>query len=363
MSGLYVHIPWCVRKCPYCDFNSHERRQEIDEAGYVEALLQDYQAERKLFTAPISTVFIGGGTPSLFSAASIGAIISGLGVHECPEITMEVNPGTIERDDFAEYRNAGINRVSIGVQSFNPKHLKTLGRIHSECEAEQALRLAVSASFDSINIDLMFGLPHQSMEQALSDLQFAINLNPNHISWYQLTIEPNTVFGRNPPPLTSDDYRAEINEAGIELLASHGFEQYEVSAFARPGHQCQHNINYWQFGDYLGIGAGAHGKLSFADEVVRVRKNKQPEAYLKQIKRVANPISEADLPVEFMMNALRLKEGVACSRFKKQTGLDYDSIKAVTEDLVAEGVMRPDRLALTSFGFRHVDYAVGRYLN
>lgn len=361
-AGLYIHIPWCVRKCPYCDFNSHERRQKIDEKQYIHKLIEDYRSERESFEGSIATIYIGGGTPSLFYANYYDFLLSELGLKELKEITLEVNPGTIERDDFDNYVRAGVNRVSIGVQSFDDEKLISLGRIHSSKEAVSAVKQALKSGLDSINLDLMYGLQNQSVKQALEDLETAIALNPSHISWYQLTIEPNTVFGRRPPQLPVDDAKAEMSEKGVELLEANGFERYEVSAFARDRKMCQHNLNYWNFGDYIGIGAGAHGKLTTSDQVIRTRKNKQPEAYLKSTKRFTTKIAIDELPVEFMMNVLRLKDGVPTSQFSALTGLIYGCIEPTVSALVEEKVMRPDRLGLTDFGYRHLDYAVGQFL-
>ncbi|MCY4657116.1 MAG: radical SAM family heme chaperone HemW [Gammaproteobacteria bacterium] len=363
MTGLYIHIPWCERKCPYCDFNSHVRPDTINEEQYISRLVEDFQNEKSLTEFDVSSVYIGGGTPSLFHAESYRALFTGLGIGYDNEITLEANPGTIERDDFASYQSVGINRVSIGVQSFDPEHLRALGRIHSSQEAKDAIEQATRSGIQAINIDLMFGLPNQSIEQALHDLNMAIALDPTHISWYQLTIEPNTVFGRRPPLLTSDDYRAEMSERGIDLLAKQGYERYEVSAFAREGQVCKHNVNYWEFGDYIGIGAGAHGKLTTPNGIQRTRKPKQPDSYLRNSKRMVSEIATEDLSVEFMMNALRLKNGVPKQLFTQRTGLCSSVIEETISELVAEGVMQPDRLALTEFGYRHLDFAVGRFLH
>ena len=362
-TGLYVHIPWCVRKCPYCDFNSHERRHEIDERAYVRKLIEDYRSDQESIDRSISTVYIGGGTPSLFHADSYELLFKELNLTGVPEITLEANPGTIERDDFDKYARAGVTRVSIGVQSFDAEKLESLGRIPSSDEAAGAVQQALRSGLDSVNLDLMYGLPNQTVDQVLEDLRIAIELNPAHISWYQLTIEPNTVFGRHPPQLPIDDYRAEMSERGIELLQANGFERYEVSAYARDDKKCEHNLNYWQFGDYLGIGAGAHGKLTKSDRLIRTRKNKQPDAYLESTKRITTEIDKRELPVEFMMNSLRLTKGVTKSQFTDRTRLPYACIETTVSALVEEKVMQPDRLALTEFGYRHLDYAVGQFLH
>lgn len=341
--SLYIHIPWCVKKCPYCDFNSHALSADIDaksnEASYIEALLKDLAAEiassgdRKL-----ASIFIGGGTPSLFSAKAISHLLDGVrsltGVEQRAEITLEANPGTADAANFAGYRQAGVNRLSIGVQSFNDQHLHRLGRIHSAREALDAFALATEAGFHSINLDLMFGLPGQSLVQAMDDLQQAIALKPQHLSWYQLTIEPNTAFSSQPPgSLPSHEKLAEISDAGIEMLHDHGFEQYEISAFANEGRQCKHNLNYWQFGDYIGIGAGAHGKLTSPDGLIRRRrKQRSPAAYLQSIRSgdalsSETRLQDEDLVLEFMMNCLRLNEGVPSELFAQRTGLSLQAIQ------------------------------------
>jgi putative oxygen-independent coproporphyrinogen III oxidase len=331
--SLYIHFPWCVRKCPYCDFNSHELRGELPEAAYIDALLADLQQDLPMvWGRPIESVFIGGGTPSLLSAEGLERLLSGLrallGLTPACEITLEANPGTVERGRFAEYRAAGINRLSIGVQSFDDDKLKALGRIHSYSDALRAAEAAHAAGLDNFNLDLMFGLPGQDVAQAKLDLQQAITLAPAHLSWYQLTLEPNTAFAHQPPVLPDDELLWEIQRQGQETIAEAGYGQYEVSAYAREGRRCRHNLNYWQFGDYLGIGPGAHAKITHPAEgrVERLWKQRQPQAWLARAATMdvvagRRDLKRGDLALEFMMNALRLYEGFASVLFQEQTGL------------------------------------------
>ena len=336
--SLYVHIPWCVRKCPYCDFNSHESRS-IPEAAYVEALLADLAGDAALAQGRrLTSVFFGGGTPSLFGAGSIGRIIEAadtlIGLESSCEITLEANPGTAEAARFRGYRDAGVNRLSMGIQSFDSSHLTALGRIHDGTEAQRAIAMAQDAGFENLNLDLMHGLPGQTLESALADLATALSFSPPHVSWYQLTIEPNTAFYKTRPQLPGDDLLWDIHEAGEQLLLSHGFVHYEVSAFAQPGRQSRHNLNYWEFGDYLGVGAGAHGKVT-RDGVHRYRKTRLPADYLDSTKAFGTAlekVDEADVPFEFMMNALRLKEGVPAGFFEERTRM---TATAINEALVA----------------------------
>jgi oxygen-independent coproporphyrinogen-3 oxidase len=341
--SLYIHIPWCVKKCPYCDFNSHELYADIDaqrnEAIYVEALLKDLSSEVSLNgDRGLESIFIGGGTPSLFSAAAITQLLDGvralIKLKPGAEITLEANPGAADAAFFAGYRQAGVNRLSIGVQSFNDEHLRNIGRIHSAQQALDAFKLASEAGFHSINLDLMYALPGQSIVQAMDDLKQAIALKPQHLSWYQLTIEPNTLFSSQPPDsLPSHEKLAEISDTGIALLQRHGFKQYEISAFATGGRQCRHNLNYWQFGDYIGIGAGAHGKLTSRDgRIRRRRKQRSPAAYVESIQSGSalcsdNQLQDEDLLLEFMMNVLRLNDGVSASAFEQRTGLSLQAIQ------------------------------------
>ena len=346
--SLYIHVPWCVRKCPYCDFNSHEFKgksaeEVIPEAEYVQALLDDLEADLAYVQGrEIQTIFIGGGTPSLLSVEAYKYLLAGLqekvSFVKNIEITMEANPGTFEAEKFAGYRKLGINRLSIGVQSFADHQLKHLGRIHDGQQAVTAIKMAKEAGFDNFNIDLMHGLPDQSQAQALADIQQAIDLGPTHLSWYQLTIEPNTEFFKRPPVLPEDETLWDIQEAGQALLARHGFVQYEVSAYAQEGKQATHNLNYWQFGDYLGIGAGAHGKVTdlvntpkslTASSVFRTWKTRAPKDFLNADKTFlagSESIQNEDLGLEFLMNALRLQNGFDLNLFEQRTGYPLMSI-------------------------------------
>ena len=361
--GLYVHFPWCVRKCPYCDFNSHPLKEPLREAEYHKALLDDFDRELERFgDRRITTVYFGGGTPSLFSPETFRALLDR--VPDAREVTLEANPGTIERGDFADYRRAGITRVSLGAQTFDSARLRLLGRIHGSDDIGNAARQAKLAGLDSLNLDLMHALPDQTVAEALDDLAKAIRLEPNHISWYQLTIEPKTEFARRPPVGLPDvDRTCEIEEAGIELLERHGYRRYEVSAFARDGHACAHNVNYWRFGDYLGIGAGAHGKFTNGDgEVVRTAKASQPRLYLNGDDAEAAAVRPEDLPGEFMMNALRLVDGVENDLFEARTGLEFDVIAQTVAELEDWGLMSAGRLGLTAKGHRQLNGVVARFL-
>lgn len=361
--GLYVHFPWCVQKCPYCDFNSHPLKEPLREAEYREALLDDFERELERFgDRRIASVYFGGGTPSLFSAETFRILLDRL--PDAREITLEANPGTVERGDFAPYRQAGITRVSLGAQSFDAARLDVLGRIHDVDDIGNAAREAKSAAVQSLNVDLMYALPGQTVEEALDDLAQAIRLEPDHISWYQLTIEPRTEFARRPPVgLPNVDRACEIEEAGIELLERHGYRRYEVSAFARDGHWCAHNVNYWRFGDYLGVGAGAHGKFTNDDgEVARTVKASQPRLYLDSSDGHANRVPPAELPGEFMMNALRLVDGVEHDLFEARTGLGFDVIAQTVAELDDWNLMSAGRLALTARGYRQLNGVVARFL-
>ena len=329
--SLYIHIPWCVKKCPYCDFNSHAAGPSISEKQYVAALLDDLQRDLpEVWGRKINSIFFGGGTPSLFSARAIDDILCGvrslITVSPNAEITLEANPGTFEQEKFTDYRALGVNRLSIGVQSFASDKLKALGRIHNGDEAVKAVATAQRAGFDNFNLDLMFGLPQQSVPQGLLDLQTAIDLQPTHLSWYQLTIEPNTLFYSKPPALPDDDYIWDLQVQGQDLLAQHGFTQYEISAYAKSGKPCKHNVNYWEFGDYLGIGAGAHGKITRADNntIQRLWKHKQPQSYMHAADKRAGiqTLAPADIVFEFMLNALRLKHGFSLDLFEQHTGMN-----------------------------------------
>ncbi|MDE1232725.1 radical SAM family heme chaperone HemW [Vibrio aestuarianus] len=347
--SLYVHIPWCVQKCPYCDFNSHALKHDIPEREYIDALLEDLDTDIAKYQLadtprPLHSIFIGGGTPSLFSAQGIARLLQGIEARIAfkpdIEITMEANPGTVEAERFVGYRQAGVTRISIGVQSFEQQKLERLGRIHGQQEAVNAAHLAHQIGLNSFNLDLMHGLPDQSTEQALADLDKAIELNPPHLSWYQLTIEPNTMFYFKPPTLPDDDALWDIFELGHQKLAAAGYVQYEISGYSKPGYQCQHNLNYWRFGDYLGIGCGAHGKLSFADgRIVRTTKVKHPRGYLNLLKPYLDSemeVADSDRPFEFFMNRFRLMEPCPKQDFVETTGLSLDIIKPTIDWALAE---------------------------
>ena len=365
--ALYVHIPWCVQKCPYCDFNSHAQKQAIPEAEYVSALLDDLSADLAFVAGrTLSSIFIGGGTPSLFSAQAIGQLLAGI-QERIPfdgdiEITLEANPGTVEAGRFAGYQSAGVNRFSIGVQSFNPLHLQKLGRIHDPAQAVAAAHQASALKLRSFNLDLMHGLPNQTLEQALDDLRQAIALAPPHLSWYQLTIEPNTAFGARPPRLPEDDTLWEIQEQGHELLLAAGYRQYEISAYAKPGFECQHNLNYWRFGDYLGIGCGAHGKLTdpHTGTIHRTVKIKHPKGYLDPARPYLDQrwqVQSDELPFEYFMNRFRLFEPCPKQEFMDRTGLPLTQIAsrmqaAIQKELMAED---GDVWRVTELGHRYLN--------
>ncbi|MEQ8993447.1 MAG: radical SAM family heme chaperone HemW [Pseudomonadales bacterium] len=368
--GLYVHFPWCVRKCPYCDFNSHPQRGRLPEVEYVDALLAD-AADALADVAPgsICSVFCGGGTPSLFSPAAFGRLLDALAPYLAVdvEVTMEANPGTAEHHDFAGYRRAGINRISLGAQSFDDAMLTRLGRIHGAADTGRALALVRRAGFDNVNLDLMYGLPGQTAAAAMADLEAALRLEPAHLSWYQLTIEPKTEFARRPPLLASDSEVEDMEGAGHARLADAGFTRYEVSAYARDGRQCRHNLNYWTFGDYLGIGAGAHGKRSRRSDsgidVVRTRKASQPRLYLgSPTATVRDAVAPAERVAEFLMNVLRLRDGVPWTRLPEATGLSRDALSPTWDDLVRQGLLRDDRIAATALGYRHLDGVLQQFL-
>ena len=345
--SLYVHIPWCVRKCPYCDFNSHEARGDLPEQQYGHALMADLErALPSVWGRRVHTVFFGGGTPSLLSAKTLDEILSGVRarVPLAPdaEITLEANPGTFEAGKFAEFRALGINRLSIGVQSFNPRHLKALGRIHDDHEARRAIEMARS-HFDNINLDLMYALPEQALLDAEADAATAIEFAPQHISAYHLTLEPNTYFHRYPPPVPDQSLAADMQETIEGMLAQHGYVHYETSAFARAGLQSRHNLNYWLFGDYLGIGAGAHSKISFADRIVRQARWKHPREYLDraadQPLQQETAVNPAELPFEFMMNALRLVQGFSARLFEERTGLPLSTVERELDEAERLGLL------------------------
>jgi len=363
--SLYVHIPWCVRKCPYCDFNSHEAAR-IPETEYVAALLQDLDLDLAFVQGrQLHSIFFGGGTPSLFHASSIGAILNAaerrIGFANDVEITLETNPGTAEYDNLAGYKSAGVNRISFGVQSFNDAHLHALGRIHSSGEVLRAYDQARRAGFGNINLDLMHGLPQQTPVQAQADLRQALALSPEHISWYQLTIEPNTVFHSRPPQLPADEVLWDIQEAGQAILEQGGFTQYEISAYSIPGRRARHNLNYWEFGDYLAIGAGAHGKITWADGTIqRYWKTRKPADYLAPDKAFTagqNAVAREQQVLEFMMNALRLVDGVPQAWFAERTQLPESVLANPKSELIARGLMvdSPVQLQATSLGLRFLN--------
>ena len=367
--SLYVHVPWCVRKCPYCDFNSFEARDEIPEHDYVSALLRDLDRAAPGVTGrEIISIFIGGGTPSLLSGETIHQLLGGvqtrLAVRPDVEITLESNPGAVETAHLRDYRSAGVNRLSIGVQSFRDAQLEALGRIHRGGEALAAYHAAREAGFENINLDLMFGLPGDHQSGALEDLNTAIHLGPAHLSWYQLTLEPNTAFYRHPPPLPNDEESWEIQQAGQTLLAQHDYRQYEVSAYARDGKVCHHNLNYWEFGDYLGIGAGAHSKITEISHprVVRFSKQGNPKTYMAAAGTaealVGEHVIEArEMIVEFMMNALRLKRGFPLSLFLSRTGLPITALEPMLREAAQRGFLlwEEDRIQPTDLGYQYLN--------
>ena len=365
--SLYVHLPWCVRKCPYCDFNSHELRGALDEAAYVDALVRDLAYDgARVAGRTVQSIFLGGGTPSLFAPASIARLLAAVRatvtVAPDAEITLEANPGTVELARFRGYRDAGVNRLSIGIQSFDPAKLTALGRIHGRAEALSATEAARAAGFDNFNLDLMYGLPDQTVEQAIADVETALALTPTHLSVYQLTLEPNTAFYAHPPPLPDDDTQWAMQEALQALLHAHGYEQYEVSAYARAGYRCRHNLNYWEFGDYLGIGAGAHAKLTDTSGVTRLQKTRHPRAYLS-CAGAASCITEAralavdELVFEFMLNAMRLTQGFTHSLFTERTGLPIERLTELLQAAHARGLIATvsERIAATALGQRFLN--------
>lgn len=332
--SLYIHIPWCIRKCPYCDFNSHKSPEILPEQSYVQALVADLKADLQHFeTREISSIFIGGGTPSLFSAEAYDSLFSQLKqiLPFAPniEITMEANPGSVEQQRFTEYRKLGINRLSLGIQSFNPGHLKILGRVHDAQQAHRAIESARNAGFDNLNLDIMHGLPNQTIAEGLEDLRTALSYQTEHFSWYQLTIEPNTVFYKENPPLPSEDDAFVLEEEGLTLLKESGFTRYEISAFSKPERQAQHNMNYWLFGDYLGIGAGAHGKVTTANGIFRTRKHRQPKEYQdsgKPFLAQRETVEKSELLFEFMLNTTRLEQPIPLALFTERTGLEVAAL-------------------------------------
>jgi putative oxygen-independent coproporphyrinogen III oxidase len=372
-------MPWCVRKCPYCDFNSHQLKSAVPDMSYIDALIRDFDLELpRLAGRRIDTVFFGGGTPSLFQPEDFSRLLRALKLRlafaDDAEITMEANPGTIERGRFAGYRDAGINRVSLGAQTFAPRTLQLLGRIHSADDTHRAVAELRAAKLDNFNLDLMYALPQQTHEEAAEDVRIACALAPAHISYYQLTLEPGTVFHSRPPPLPDEDDAWQIQSTGQRMLAEAGYVQYEVSAYARDGSRCRHNVNYWLFGDYVGIGAGAHGKLSFElpQRILRTTKPKQPREYQEQVRRAGHAkvigdsalIAVADLPFEFMLNALRLNEGFSVRDYRHRTGLELDSVAERLADAEVRGLLasRADGWHPTELGRRFLNDLQGSFL-
>lgn len=373
--SLYVHYPWCVQKCPYCDFNSHTLKKDIDEAAYIEALIKQLELTLPMIWGrPIKSIFFGGGTPSLISEAGLNRFMSQaralLGFGPEIEITLEANPGTVDFEKFAGFREAGINRLSMGIQSFADDKLKALGRIHSAAEARLAIAAARDAGFTNFNLDLMFALPNQTLEQAMDDVVQAIAFEPPHLSHYQLTLEPNTPFYKQPPILPDDDLAWEMQQACQQQIAAAGYQHYEVSGYAKPNHSCQHNLNYWEFGDYIGLGAGAHGKITVPPEgkVWRTQMPASPGGYVQEMKR-SNPgrttlVSDNDAVFEFMLNTLRLQKGFDLSLFELRTGLSISKVDAQLNEIQEKkwAVIDQNRLQLTPKGQQYLNDVVGLFL-
>jgi putative oxygen-independent coproporphyrinogen III oxidase len=371
--ALYVHIPWCVKKCPYCDFNSHEKRGDLPQAEYINALIADLESGLpQIWGRPVSSIFIGGGTPSLFMPEAFDALLAAIRARVSllpnAEITLEANPGTVEANKFEGFRAAGINRISIGIQSFDDNKLKALGRIHSADEAKRAIETA-QQYFDNINLDLMYALPQQGLEQAQRDIETAISFGTQHLSAYHLTLEPNTAFHHSPPPLPDDDLSADMQEMIEATLAAAGFEHYETSAFAKPNQRCRHNLNYWNFGDYLGIGAGAHGKLTSHTGAVRETRRKNPRDYLQAAARgefalERRDIAAKELPFEFMLNALRLCEGFQIRLYPERTGLAIAGIQKQILAAQREGLLdvSSEKITPTKQGQRFLNALLRRFL-
>lgn len=374
--SLYIHIPWCVQKCPYCDFNSHGLKQAIPEQEYVMHLLADLEQDIPLVAGrEIQTIFIGGGTPSLFSVEAMAKLLKGVAdrvpLSKNAEITMEANPGTVEKQKFDGFSQAGINRISIGVQSFQTEKLKTLGRIHDDDEAENAGRFAKSLPLQSFNIDLMHGLPNQSIDDALYDLKRAISLSPPHLSWYQLTIEPNTLFHSKPPVLPEDEILWDIQERGQGLLAQNGYQQYEISAYAKEGMQCQHNLNYWRFGDYLGIGCGAHGKITSLkdNKIIRTSKVKHPKGYMNLAQPYIHKkweVAEEDRLFEYFMNRFRLVEPCPMEEFEHFTGISREApeLTKILQKALSKGLLMQNENSwqVSELGKRYLNELIGLFL-
>ena len=368
--ALYIHFPWCEKKCPYCDFNSHQVKdgvQGFDEERYIKALITDLETELpRIWGRQVHSIFIGGGTPSLLSPTGMDALLSAIrarvNLEPGAEITMEANPGSVEADKFAAFAKSGINRVSLGIQSFQDEQLKALGRIHNGEEAKQAIAIAVE-NFKSVNIDLMYGLPNQSLAAAKADIETALSFKTPHLSLYNLTLEPNTYFANFPPKLPSEDEIDAIFEQNLELLTAAGYKRYEVSAYAKKDQECKHNLNYWRFGDYIAIGAGAHGKISFPDKVTRQVRERHPETYMQAMESKGNALIESrevsakDLPFEFMLNTLRLTDGVETKTFSERTGLPLHVISKGLEEASKKGLLddNPTALKATDLGLRYLN--------
>ncbi|ODN43087.1 radical SAM family heme chaperone HemW [Piscirickettsia litoralis] len=379
--SLYIHIPWCIKKCPYCDFNSHPKREDdLPEESYIKRLITDLKLELeniakkdKENTRALNSIFIGGGTPSLFSPSSIDNLLNQI-QELIPfkgniEITLEANPSTFEYQRFIDYKQAGVNRLSIGIQSFNNHKLTSLGRVHDSQEAFKAIEIAHQSGFNSFNIDIMYGLPKQSENEALADLKQAIDLKPPHLSWYQLTLEPNTLFHAKPPQLPTDEAIWQMQLTGQQLLENHGLNQYEISAYSQDNHQTKHNSNYWQFGDYIGIGAGAHGKITSIKQnsIARRWKLKHPKAYLDPKQNLlagSQIIAPKDLPFEFMMNALRLTKGVPKEYFTERTGLSLNSIDNILTQLQQQGLLsdHSDRICTSFKGMQFLNSLLEKFI-
>jgi oxygen-independent coproporphyrinogen-3 oxidase len=373
--ALYIHFPWCERKCPYCDFNSHQIKevkgendgQGFDEARYINTLIADLETELpRIWGRQVHSIFIGGGTPSLLSPAGMDRLLSAIrarvNLEPGAEITMEANPGSVETEKFAAFAKSGINRVSLGIQSFQDEQLKALGRIHNGAAAKQAITVALE-HFKTVNIDLMYGLPNQTLALAKADLETALSFNTPHLSLYNLTLEPNTYFANFPPKLPNEDEIDTIFEQNLALLNAAGYQRYEISAYAKKDQQCKHNLNYWRFGDYIGIGAGAHGKISFPDKITRQVRERQPEAYMQVIESKGNALIEArdipakDLPFEFMLNVLRLSDGVETKTFTERTGLPLHTIAKGLDEASKKGLLdqNPAALKATAQGLRYLN--------
>ncbi|AWW46317.1 oxygen-independent coproporphyrinogen III oxidase-like protein [Polynucleobacter paneuropaeus] len=368
--ALYIHFPWCERKCPYCDFNSHQikdGKNGFDEVRYLKALIADLETELpRIWGRQVHSIFIGGGTPSLLSGAGMQELLSAvrarINLEPDAEITMEANPGSVEAEKFSAFAKAGINRVSLGIQSFQDEQLKALGRIHNGKEARAAIAIALE-HFKSVNIDLMYGLPKQTLEQARDDIETALSFNTPHLSLYNLTLEPNTYFASFPPQLPDEEMIDAIFEQNLALLGKAGYQRYEVSAYAKKGQECKHNLNYWRFGDYIGIGAGAHGKISFPDKVTRQLREKHPEQYMQAMETQGHALLEArdiaaqDLPFEFMLNVLRLSEGVQTITFSERTGLPLSMISKELSEASNQGLLdtNPTLLKASEQGFRYLN--------